>query len=52
MVMTIAWRDTYFRETFQPLGLVLMPVFCFAIEYAVGVDFGKMHLNMQRCREG
>jgi peptidoglycan/LPS O-acetylase OafA/YrhL len=36
MVMTIAWRDLYFRETFRYSlqGLALMPVFYFAIRNA------------------
>jgi len=36
MVMTIVWRDTYFRETFRYSlqGLALMPLFYFAIKSA------------------
>jgi peptidoglycan/LPS O-acetylase OafA/YrhL len=41
MVLTIAWRDTYFRETFRYSlqGLALMPVFYFAIKYAAHFPF-------------
>jgi peptidoglycan/LPS O-acetylase OafA/YrhL len=41
MAMTIAWRDTYFRETFRYSlqGLALMPVFYFAIRCAAHFPF-------------
>ena len=41
MAVTIAWRDTYFRETFRYSlqGLALMPVFYFAIKYAAHFPF-------------
>ena len=41
MVMTIAWRDSYFRETFRYSlqGLALMPVFYFAIRDAANFPF-------------
>jgi peptidoglycan/LPS O-acetylase OafA/YrhL len=41
MAITIAWRDTYFRETFRYSlqGLALMPVFYFAIKCAAHFPF-------------
>lgn len=41
MMITIAWRDIYFRETFRYSlqGLALMPVFYFAIRYATQFPF-------------
>lgn len=41
MMITIVWRDVYFRETFRYSlqGLALMPVFYFAIKYAVHFPF-------------
>jgi peptidoglycan/LPS O-acetylase OafA/YrhL len=41
MVMTIVWRDAYFRETFRYSlqGLALMPVFYFAIKCAAHLPF-------------
>jgi peptidoglycan/LPS O-acetylase OafA/YrhL len=41
MVMTIVWRDIYFRETFRYSlqGLALMPVFYFAIKSAEHFPF-------------
>ena len=41
MMMTIVWRDVYFRETFRYSlqGLALMPVFYFAIKYAAHFPF-------------
>jgi peptidoglycan/LPS O-acetylase OafA/YrhL len=41
MVMTIVWRDAYFRETFRYSlqGLALMPVFYFAIKCAANFPF-------------
>jgi peptidoglycan/LPS O-acetylase OafA/YrhL len=41
MSMTIAWRDTYFRETFRYSlqGLALMPVFYYAIKCATHFPF-------------
>ncbi len=41
MMITIVWRDGYFRETFRYSlqGLALMPVFYFAIKYAAHFPF-------------
>lgn len=41
MMITIVWRDAYFRETFRYTlqGLALMPAFYFAIKYAAHVPF-------------
>ena len=41
LVITIVWRDAYFRETFRYSlqGLALMPVFYFAIKYAAHFPF-------------
>jgi peptidoglycan/LPS O-acetylase OafA/YrhL len=41
VLMTIVWRDDYFRETFRYSlqGLALMPVFYFAIRYAKHFPF-------------
>jgi peptidoglycan/LPS O-acetylase OafA/YrhL len=41
MVMTIVWRDAYFRETFRYSlqGLALIPVFYFAIKRAAHFPF-------------
>jgi peptidoglycan/LPS O-acetylase OafA/YrhL len=41
MMLTIVWRDVYFRETFRYSlqGLALMPVFYFAIRYAAYFPF-------------
>ena len=41
IAMTIAWRDSYFRETFRYSlqGLALMPVFYFAIKCAAHFPF-------------
>jgi peptidoglycan/LPS O-acetylase OafA/YrhL len=41
MMMTIVWRDSYFRETFRYSlqGLALMPVFYYAIKYAAYFPF-------------
>jgi len=41
MMVTIAWRDGYFRETlrYSLQGLALMPVFYFAIKYAAHFPF-------------
>lgn len=41
MMMTIVWRDVYFRETFRYSlqGLALMPAFYFAIKYAAHFPF-------------
>jgi peptidoglycan/LPS O-acetylase OafA/YrhL len=41
LAMTIAWRDTYFRETFRYSlqGLALMPIFYFAIKCAAHFPF-------------
>lgn len=41
MLVTIVWRDVYFRETFRYSlqGLALMPMFYFAIKYAACVPF-------------
>jgi peptidoglycan/LPS O-acetylase OafA/YrhL len=41
MVMTIVWRDGYFRETFRYSlqGLALMPLFYFAIKCAAQFPF-------------
>jgi peptidoglycan/LPS O-acetylase OafA/YrhL len=45
MVMTIVWRDTYFRETFRYSlqGLALMPVFYFSIKYAAHFPFKQLN---------
>jgi peptidoglycan/LPS O-acetylase OafA/YrhL len=41
MLMTVAWRNTYFRETFRYSlqGLALMPIFYFAIKCAKRFPF-------------
>ena len=41
MMVTIVWRDGYFRETFRYSlqGLALMPIFYFAIRYAAHFPF-------------
>jgi peptidoglycan/LPS O-acetylase OafA/YrhL len=41
MIVTLVWRDGYFRETFRYSlqGLALMPVFYFAIKYAAHFPF-------------
>jgi len=41
MMITIVWRDVYFRETFRYSlqGLALIPVFYFAIKYAAYFPF-------------
>src|SRR5574340_129872 len=41
MAVTLAWRDTYFRETFRSSlqGLALMPIFYFAIKCATYFPF-------------
>ena len=41
MMITIVWRDVYFRETFRYSlqGLALMPIFYFAIRYAAHFPF-------------
>ncbi|SHN60603.1 acyltransferase family protein [Bradyrhizobium erythrophlei] len=41
MAVTLAWRDTYFRETFRYSlqGLALMPIFYYAIKCAANFPF-------------
>jgi peptidoglycan/LPS O-acetylase OafA/YrhL len=41
LVMTIAWRDAFFRETLRYTiqGLALMPIFYFSIKYAAYFPF-------------
>jgi peptidoglycan/LPS O-acetylase OafA/YrhL len=45
MMMTIVWRDTYFRETFRYSlqGLALMPIFYFAIKGAAHFPFTMLN---------
>jgi peptidoglycan/LPS O-acetylase OafA/YrhL len=45
MIMTIVWRDVYFRETFRYSlqGLALMPVFYFAIKGAAHFPFTMLN---------
>jgi peptidoglycan/LPS O-acetylase OafA/YrhL len=45
MMITIVWRDVYFRETFRYSlqGLALMPVFYFAIRYAAHFPFALLN---------
>jgi len=45
LLITIVWRETYFRETFRYSlqGLALMPIFYFAIRYAVHFPFTALN---------